>query len=335
MDGNEIQQLREDLGVTRQELARRLQVSVSTVDRWESGLSTPAGEVVHRIQRIRRLKDFQKSGRLMTLGDVLRGEPPEDERNHLPPWHPDSDGVDAGQLSLIVSPPRCGKTLTALRWAYRSCQRHRVPAYYVSTHWTPGQTLRHLEKGLDEGATLDPDDPFYIFQHDGKNVTSMLEELSLSMEERRSGLAPVSIVVVDWLQNLDYAGERFLRMEEKERQILRDLKTWSTQQRAFVLVIASQRGIPLCEEATFPHFFELADSISVGQLERLKVRDVTYTFQDLHRGGKEIFRFQLPAAEELVPESVPPTVGREAPASPRSVGPARSRRAFGSRRNEN
>ncbi len=312
MEGDEIRSLREELGVSQQELARRLQVAHSTVNRWENGLSSPSGEVLARLQRLRRFKEFMTEGRMVGLGDLLGSAPPVDEGNGLPPWHPDADRVEAGHLSLITSPPRCGKTLTALRWAWKTLRKHGVPVYYVSTHWTPLQTLRHLEKGLDKGETLDSKAPFFIFQHDGKDVTGLLEELSRRIKETGTVM-----VVFDWLQNLDYKGERFLRLEDMERQILRDLKTWATQQKAFTLVIASQRGIDQCSVSTFPHFFELADSITIGVLENLKKRRVVYAFQDLHKGGQQVFEYDLPPGREMSEGTEAPTPEPTVPGGPR------------------
>ena len=42
MEGDEIRTLREELGVSQQELARRLQVAHSTVNRWENGHIEPS-----------------------------------------------------------------------------------------------------------------------------------------------------------------------------------------------------------------------------------------------------------------------------------------------------
>lgn len=305
MEAEDIVRLREELGVSQAELAHRLEVPQATVDRWETGLSTPTGAVLGRLQRLLRFKDFQSDGRLISLRALLGGEVTEEEPEGLPPWHEDADHVPSGHLSLIVSPPRCGKTLTALRWAYKTCRAHTIPTYYVSTHWSPLQTLRHLESGVEDGDGLDPNLPFQVFQHDGKDLLGLLEELSHSIP----GDAGPVFVVVDWLQNLDYVGERFRTEDAKERQLLRDLKTWSTKQKAYVLAIASQRGIATCDQATFPHFFELADSISVGGFLHLKRRQVEFQYQDLHQGGAISFTYDLPEGKGAAPKGRRPHSG--------------------------
>lgn len=294
MDGDAIRELREELGVSQQELARRLQVAHSTVYRWETGQSTPSGKVLARLLRLKRLKEFQNEGRLIALGDLMLCD--EVSGNGLPPWHPDSDRMEEGHLSLVTSPPRCGKTLTALRWALETTRNHDVPIFYVSTHWTPVQTLHHLTAAADSlgVSPLDPKLPFHVFQHDGKDATGMLEELS-----RRMGETSGAFVVIDWLQNLDYLDASFPYMELRERQLLRDLKIWASQQQVYVLVIASQRGISRCDTEQFPHFFELADSISVGSVQELRRRRVEFVFQDLHRGLTQTFAFELPQKDEI------------------------------------
>jgi hypothetical protein len=243
--------------------------------------------------RLSRLKEFQGEGLLISLEDLMGYD--EAASNGLPPWHPDSDQVEPGHLSIVASPPRCGKTLTALRWAMKATRFHKVPIYYVSTHWTPVQTLHHLEKAAASetpGAKLDPSLPFHVFQHDGKDMASLLEELSLRMGEVAG-----AFVVIDWLQNLDYLVKNFPYMEVRERQLLRDLKLWASQQQVYVLVIASQRGILRCDIEQFPHFFELADSISIGAVEELRRRRVEFHYRDLHRGGSHAFSFELPPKE--------------------------------------
>jgi transcriptional regulator with XRE-family HTH domain len=301
MDGDSIRELREELGVSQQELARRLQVAHSTVYRWENGQSTPSGRVLARLLRLKRLKEFQNEGLLLSLSDLKAYE--DAAINGLPPWHPQGDHIEPGHLSVVVSPPRCGKTLTALRWALEATRLHGVPIFYVSTHWTPVQTLHHLEKATESLGRdgLDSELPFHVFQHDGKDMASLLEELS-----HRMGEVSGAFVVIDWLQNLDYVERSFAYMELLERQLLRDLKLWAARQRVYVLVIASQRGISRCDIEQFPHFFELADSISVGSVQELRRRRVEFLYTDLHRGGGETFHFELPPKEaEAV--SVPPT----------------------------
>lgn len=292
MDGETIRELREELGVSQQELARRLQVAHSTVYRWENGQSQPSGKVLARLLRLKRLKEFQSEGLLLSLGDLFEYD--DVAGNGRPPWHEDGDSVEPGHLSIVVSPPRCGKTLTALRWALEATRLHKVPIYYVSTHWTPTQTLHHLEKAaesIEEGA-LDPSLPFHVFQHDGKDLGSLLEELS-----HRMGDVNGAFVVIDWLQNLDYLERSFSYMELRERQLLRDLKLWAARQRVYVLVIASQRGISRCDIEQFPHFFELADSISIGSVQELRRRRVEFHYSNLHQGGSEVFTFELPPKE--------------------------------------
>ena len=295
MDGDAIRELREELGVSQQELARRLQVAHSTVYRWENGQSTPSGKVLARLLRLKRLKDFQNEGRLYSLRELAEVE--DDAGDGSPPWSKSSAGVEEGHLSVVTSPPRCGKTLTALRWALDASEKHHVPIYYVSTHWTPRQTLTHLQAAVESTGrgVLDPDMPFQVFQHDGKDLSAMLEELSRRMGEDSSG----AFVVIDWLQNLDYADGSSPFMEARERRLLRDLKIWATQQRVYLLVIASQRGISRCEVDQFPHYFELADSISVGAVQELRRRRVEFLYRDLHRGLEETFSFELPGKDEI------------------------------------
>lgn len=295
MDGDSIRELREDLGVSQQELARRLQVAHSTVYRWEHGQSTPSGEVLARLLRLQRLKDFQSEGRLLSLRDLTASEQPD--YDGLPPWHEASSCIEPGHLSLITSPPRCGKTLTALRWSLAATRRHAVPIFYISTHWTPRQTLHHLRRAaeVEPGEALDEGTPFHLFQHDGKDLPSLLEELSRRMGEAREG----SFVVLDWLQNLHYKGREPMDLVDRERALLRDLKIWAAQQGVFLLTIASQRGIARCEIESFPHYFELADSITVGSVQELRRRRVEFEFRDLHRGATDTFRFELPPKEEI------------------------------------
>lgn len=293
MDADEIRSLRDELGLTRQELASRLQVPVSRVASWETGKAGLGSDIRARLLRLKRLKDFQGSGRWLSLADLVEEEgshSPED----LPPWHPESACVEDGHLSIIVSPPRCGKTLTALRWALEVVHMHGVPVYYLSTHWTPLQTLRHLERALPDGVPFDPSLPFYLFQHDGMDLSGMLEEVGTRIGEESH-----AFVVVDWLQNLEIQGKDFPDLESKERQLLRDLKLWASHLGVYVLVIASQRGVSVCEPGSFPHFFELADSISLGSLRDLHQRRAEYKFQDLHRGRRELFEVELPGVDEL------------------------------------
>lgn len=304
MDGDSIRELREELGVSQQELARRLQVAHSTVYRWENGQSTPSGKVLARVLRLKRLKEFQSEGLLLSLGDLRAQEESEGkEGNGHPPWHPEGDQLEPGHLSVVVSPPRCGKTLTALRWALEVSRLKKVPIFYVSTHWTPVQTLHHLDKAAESlgRAGLPEATPLKVFQHDGKDVSSLLEELS-----HRMGEVSGAFVVIDWLQNLDYVERSFAYMELQERQLLRDLKLWATRQRVYVLVIASQRGISRCDIEQFPHYFELADSISVGSVQELRRRRVEFHYTDLHRGLSEDFHFELPP-KDGEPSSGPPS----------------------------
>lgn len=315
MEGEEIRRLREELGVSQKELARRLQVAHSTVNRWENGLSSPAGEVLARLHRLSRFKEFLSVGRLVPLADLVK-EPPV-PGNGLPPWHEGSDSVEPGHLSLLVAPPRCGKTFTALRWSYKACVKHGIPVFYVVTHWTAGQTARLLERAVaapepgvakaggltfaepgPAGTTpLDPTRPFSLFLHDGRDLMGLLEELSL-----RIGDSERSLVVFDWLQNLDDGQEPGPRVEERERRVLRELKMWAVQQRAYALVVASQRGANACDAASFPHLFELADSITTGAVKHLKRRRVEFSYQDLQRGLEAAFAVELGRGRDSAPE---------------------------------
>ncbi|MBI4378687.1 MAG: helix-turn-helix domain-containing protein [Nitrospinae bacterium] len=52
----EIKNIRESLGMTQDEFARRIGVTVTTVSRWERGDSLPKSKVV--IDKIKRLKNL-------------------------------------------------------------------------------------------------------------------------------------------------------------------------------------------------------------------------------------------------------------------------------------
>lgn len=309
MEGEEIRKLREELGVSQKELARRLQVAHSTVNRWENGLSSPAGEVLARLHRLARFKEFLSVGRLVPLAEALKDPPVPG--NGLPPWHDGSDAVEPGHLSVLVAPPRCGKTFAALRWSYKACVKHGVPVYYVVTHWTAAQTTRLLERAVGSpepgvpkagglafteaapgtAMVLEASRPFSLFLHDGRDLMGLLEELSL-----RIGDAERALVVFDWLQNLDDGADPGMRIDERERRVLRELKMWAVQQRAYALVVCSQRGATTCDPASFPHLFELADSLSTGAIKHLKRRRVEFAFQDLQRGLEAAFAIELARA---------------------------------------
>jgi len=49
----EIKRLREDLGLTQERLARELDISFSTVNRWENGKSCPKGLFLKALKELR------------------------------------------------------------------------------------------------------------------------------------------------------------------------------------------------------------------------------------------------------------------------------------------
>jgi len=51
-----IHQLREQLGLTSQEMSNRLGVSISTVSRWETGASKPSKLAVSRLEELVKQK---------------------------------------------------------------------------------------------------------------------------------------------------------------------------------------------------------------------------------------------------------------------------------------
>ena len=54
MDGAEIKALREALGLSQEQLAQHLRVSVMTISRWERGLAKPLASLMEKLQQIKR-----------------------------------------------------------------------------------------------------------------------------------------------------------------------------------------------------------------------------------------------------------------------------------------
>lgn len=54
MNGAEIKALREALGLSQEQLAQHLRVSVMTISRWERGLAKPLASLMEKLQQMKR-----------------------------------------------------------------------------------------------------------------------------------------------------------------------------------------------------------------------------------------------------------------------------------------
>jgi len=52
MDGKDVRELRETLGLTQKELAARVRVDAITVSRWERGEQKPSSQAIRQLTRL-------------------------------------------------------------------------------------------------------------------------------------------------------------------------------------------------------------------------------------------------------------------------------------------
>jgi non-specific serine/threonine protein kinase len=128
--GERVRQVRLRLGLSQIELARLLDVSNVTVNRWERGRVLPGPTMIRRIEELDR--DFRPAGRLPVPSTAFVGR--SRELADVPRL------LDEARVLTLVGPPGCGKTRLAVEVATRLTDRFHGEVWFVDLAPAPRES---------------------------------------------------------------------------------------------------------------------------------------------------------------------------------------------------